>query len=162
MALNIASIKAGKTKSPIENRRGGNAGRDLGPNPFLDAKWEYNLANSFAKGEAYFIILPGTYVDATYIKGKQKGKQYQKLSGDAADGVTLLRKAAVALKIGVAVREYTGKGPDGQVIPKGNVLIQYLGQKAKQNKPKPKSVPAVDSDAPVADPAGTGNAVAAA
>lgn len=158
MALNVANIKAGKTKAPIENRRGGTA-RDLGPNPFLDAKWDYNLANSFAKGEAYFIILAGTYVDTPYAKGERKGEIYQKLTGDAADGVSLLRKAAVALEIGVAIREYTGKGPDGQAIPKGNVLIQYAGQKAKQNKPKPESVPAVNPDAPVADPAANGNAV---
>ena len=161
MALNVASLKAGKTKTPVENRRGGSVGRDLGPNPFLDPKWDYNLANSYAKNEAYFIILAGTYIDSTMQKGKRKGEAMQRLSGEAADGVSLLRKAAVALKIGVAIREYTGKGPDGQVVPKGNVLIQYQGQKPKVYKPKSVPVSQVEN-APVADPGASGNAGVAA
>jgi hypothetical protein len=143
--LNVATLKAARSKAPIENRRGGKDSRDLGPNFFLDPKWEFNLKNSYDKKEPYKIVVAGTYVDSEYLRGKKKGEKMSRLTGDAADAVTLIRKAATKLGIGAAIREYTGKGPDGEVIPKGHVLIQYLGQKPREVKPKstPVVVPAV-------------------
>ena len=143
--LNVATLKAAKSKAPIENRRGGQPSRDLGPNFFLDPKWEFNLKNSYDRKEAYKIVVTGTYVDSTYLRGAKKGEKMSRLTGDAADAVTLIRKAAAKLGIGSAIREYIGKGPDGEVVPKGHVLIQYIGQKAREVKPKstPVVVPAV-------------------
>jgi hypothetical protein len=138
--LNVATLKAAKSKTPMETKRGKN-GRDLGPNFFLDPKWEFSLINSYEKKEPYKIVVTGIYVDSTYLRGPKKGQPMSRLTGDAGDAVALLRKAGVKLSIGVAIKEYAGKGPDGEVIPKGHILIQYQGQKQREHKPK--STPAV-------------------
>lgn len=152
MALNIATMKAKKSPTAITTTRGGRETRDLGPNFFLDPKWEFNLKNSYDKSEPYSIVVVGTYVTAKKVKGKQRGEEFEKLTGDAADAVTLLRKAGLALKIGVAIREYTGKGPDGETIPKGHVLIKYQGQKQRVTKAKDVPVPVAPVNVPVNEP----------
>lgn len=156
MALNLASIKAGKA-APILSNRGGREGRDLGPNVFLDESWPYNLKNSYDQAEPYYIVVAGSYVADVYKRGKRAGEPMdtERLDGDAADAVTLLRKAGAVLKIGVAIREYTDKGPKGETIPKGKVMIAYQGQKMREAKPKSVPVPVSPDTAP-ADPSVTG------
>lgn len=139
MALNIAALKPKKTTMPA--RRGTNKGRDLGPNIFLDRTWEWNLQASYDNAEPYEITVAGTTKEDTIKKGERKGQKTTRVTGDAADAVTLLRNAATKLGIGVTI----------DVVPaaaKGQMIVKYQGQKRKAARKPKAATPAVVTGAP--------------
>jgi hypothetical protein len=157
MALNINAIKSTAKPTTMPARKGSITARDLGPNFFLDKAWDKNLQASYDNAEAYEITVAGEFKDDTVKKGPKKGQPLKRLTGDAADAVTLLRAAADTLKIGVSVTTVPARA-------KGQVVVKYLGQKRKAaRKPKvsvpPVAVPAVAP--PVAAPVAADKATAA-
>lgn len=125
MALDLSSLRPKVTE--MAPRQGTRARRDLGPNPFLDKEWPYNLQNSYDQGEAYSIEVAGERVEDVIHKGPRKGEPTTRLTGDAADAVVLVREAANLLGIGVSVQD----SPAGR---KGFVKVSYQGQKRKQKR----------------------------
>lgn len=144
MPLDVSTLKVAKTTMPT--RVGSRSGRDLGPNPFLDLKWPYNLMASYENAEAYELTVSGTMETKPARRGKNKGEPVEVLTGDAYDTNALIRQAADKLGLGATIRTYVGKDPKGKSIPAGKVLVKYMGQKRKAAR-KPKAV------APVAAPA---------
>lgn len=97
--------------------------RTAGPNPFLDEGWLYR---SYETGEDEEITVPGKYVTVIRERGEHAGEEIQKLTGDAADVVAMLRSASNKLGIGVIV----------QVVPakRGYMTVKYLGKERKQHR----------------------------
>ena len=144
--LNVAVLKAKKTTLPPSQR--GRAARNMGPNPFLDSAWPFNLKASYENAEAYEITVNGAYVDGVIEKGEKKGQKISRLTGDAADAVTLLRAAADKLGLGVSIPMPLKAG-----ATKGTLVVKYAGAKRKQaRKPKVAAVvpPVVAPTVPVA------------
>jgi len=125
MPFDVSALKAKPTQMTPRNVN--RTGRDLGPNPWLDKAWPFNLQTSYDNAEAYEMELKGTTVTATYIKGKNKGAEYTKLTGDAADAETLIRDAAEKLGIGASVQITPAKRA-------GYFTVKYQGQKRKNTQ----------------------------
>lgn len=97
------------------------ASRTSGPNPFLDNGW---LESSYDTGQDYEVTVPGQYIDDTIKRGERVGEPTQRLTGDAATVVSMLRTAANKLGIGVSI----------EVVPakrKGQMTVKYLGKERK-------------------------------
>lgn len=131
MAFDLTKLNA--TKATVPARQGSRAKRDLGPNPWLDANWPFNLQASYDQKTAFDIPFSGAVEmkPATRGKPKENGESVEKVTGDAFDAITMLRDAADKLDLGVSIRTYTGKTPEGKVVPKGQVMVRYAGQKRK-------------------------------
>jgi hypothetical protein len=140
MALNIAALTASVKKATIVSKK---VKRDLGPNPFLDPKFPANLQASYDNAEGFAITVAGKYVDDVHSFGADKGKAYKKLTGDAADAIVLLRRAAETLKLGVAIPMPLKPGPKA-----GTLVVEFQAQKRKA-APKPKVVAPVVPETPV-------------
>lgn len=152
MALNVSDMGAKKTTLPARVSNG-RKGADLGPNPFLDKEWDFNLKNSYELGEGYEITVDGGIEMLPAVRGAVKGQPVEKLTGDAYVAERLIRKAADELGIGSTVKCFAGKAPSkgGDLtrnVPKGKVLIMYMGMKRKQSR---KTAEAVASEVAPAD-----------
>ena len=97
-------------------------GRAPAENPFLTNDW---VLKSYESGTAFAVEVPGEWVSYTRT-GKNPGPA-TKLSGDAVSAVTMIRKAAEELGIGVRI-EY------GESKKKGHVQIKFLGTVRKQRR----------------------------
>lgn len=139
MAFDVSAMKA--TKAAVPARQGSRTTRDLGPNPWLDPSWPFNLQASYDQNTAFDVPVKGTIElkPATRGKPKERGESVEKLTGDAYNAVALIRDAADKLDLGAAIRTYVDKTPEGKAIPKGVVIVRYAGQKRKA-APKPKVV----------------------
>lgn len=118
MALDLSALTPveGSGMSPRRNTR------TAGPNPFLDNGW---LLKSYEEGQDYEIgPVSGWYEDTTIQRGERAGEPTQKLVGDAAQVVSMLRTAANKLDIGVSIEIVPGKR-------KGTVVIKYLGKERR-------------------------------
>ena len=123
-------------KSAVLIKRGRN-GRDLGPNPFLDPKMEGNLEQSYKAFKAgntadatYEATVPGKREKYTYTRGKSKGQQGERITGDADTVVRLLRDAADQLSLGVTIQVLDAKQP-------GHMTVVYMAKNRKApRKPK--------------------------
>lgn len=146
MPLDVSALKVAKTTLPT--RAGSRKGRDLGPNPFLDLKWPYNLQASYEKGEAYELPVSGTKEMKPARRGKNKGEPVEVLTGDAYDTVALIRQAADKLDLGATVRTFVGKDERGKSIPAGKVLVKYAGMKRKAARKPKAAAPAAAPAAP--------------
>src|SRR6185369_9792538 len=146
MAIDIASIKAKPTAVP-RVARGDRAKRDLGPNHWLDKKWDQGLWASYEGDVAFAADFKGgiTKIPATRGEAKKKGELVEKVTGDAGDAITLIREAATKLGIGVAVRYET------QGVRTGYVRVTWYGKTKKdysKSKAKPSTtVPPVEGPA---------------
>lgn len=122
--IDLKAVTVKETK--IAPRQGSRAKRDLGPNVFLDPSWSGNLKSSYDQAKAFEITVPGKIENKPLVKGENKGKVVERVTGDAADATTLLRDAAAKLGIGVAIRY--------RVARNGFLAISYQGQKRKQKR----------------------------
>lgn len=98
--------------------------RTSGPNPFLDEGW---LLRSYESGQDEEITVAGKYETVVRERGDHAGEEVEKLTGDAADVVAMLRSASNKLGIGVII----------QVVPakrKGQMTVKYLGKERKQRR----------------------------
>lgn len=142
MAIDLSAIKVKPTVMP--KRAGTKASRDLGPNHWLDKAMPGGLWESYETATAFEAELPGEYRTATYTKGKDKGKEYDKLFGEAADAETLIRDAAELFGIGVSVRispAVVQSGPNKGKPKPGVMVVQWQGQKRKEYKPRTPAAP---------------------
>lgn len=142
MAIDVSSLKVKPTVMP--KRAGTRTGRDLGPNPWLDKTWPFNLQASYDNAEAFEMTLPGAYVKATYSKGENKGQEYDKLTGDAADAVTQIRDAAEKLGLGVSIpvtQAVIESGPNKGQPRKGFYVVKYQAAKRKQYRNAEQAAP---------------------
>lgn|SRR5262245_4146830 len=133
--FDVSTLKARKTTMPP--RRGTRTKRDLGPNPWLDKDWEFNLKSSYDNAEPYELDFQGEEKDDTVRKGVKKGQPIKRLSGDAADAQTLIRDAADKLGLGVSVVVTPAVHTSG--VNKGKpragwFTVKYQGQKRKAKK----------------------------
>lgn len=123
MALNLENL------APVETTMSPRkAPREAVANPFLTEGW---MLRTYESGKAEEVTVPGAYIDGVR-KDRKTGEEtpIQKLTGDAAQVVNLIRYAADALGIGVRV----------EVVPakrKGYMVVKYLGQERRQRKEKP-------------------------
>lgn len=127
MPLDISALapKPGQGMTP---RR---ATRTSGPNPVLDNGW---LQESYDTGQDYEVgPLSGKVVEYTITKGENKGETGEKLTGDAADAVTMIRQAAGKLGLGVSVEVVPAANGRGKEIP-GQYMVKYLAKNRKQYK----------------------------
>lgn len=107
------------------------ATRTATENPFIT---EGYLLASYERGVDYELTVPGSYVDYDKrTKDKTTGvvttSKSTKLTGDAAEVVNMLRRAANELNIGVRV----------EVVPgarKGTYTVKYLGVNRKKSAAK--------------------------
>lgn len=129
MAFSIDTLKP--RPAIMEARKGTKTKRDLGPNIWLDPKWPFNLKTSYDQAKPFELDLPGKVENTVYTKGAKKGQPTTKLTGEAADAITLIREAAEKLQIGVAVQTRPAKRA-------GYITVAYQGQKRKA-PPKPKT-----------------------
>ena len=107
------------TETTMSERR---SGRVAAENPFLTNNW---VLDSYENGRAMAVEVPGTFVE--YVRtGKQAGPAV-KLDGDAVSAVTMIRRAADALHIGVRVETVAAKR-------KGYITIKFMGVERKQTK----------------------------
>ncbi len=125
--IDLNKVQGRKTTMPP--RASTRTRRDLGPNHWLNASWEFSLKNSYDNAEAYELDFSGTFEETVVAKGKNKGEKTTKLTGEAADAVTLIRDAADHLGIGVSIRTKPAKA-------RGKVTVTYQGQKRKIYKSK--------------------------
>lgn len=114
------------------------SGREAGPNPFLDNGW---LLNSYETEQDFEVTVGGTWERAVKTRGKHKGQEYDKLVGDAATVVRMLRDAADKLEIGVAIEcvpavkiVNEGKRNERTEDIPGQVTVKYLGKTRKVYK----------------------------
>lgn len=151
-------------------REGGRAGVDHGPNFFLqaikqadavglpedflkymaDAKWSVSWFElSYAKGVWFDVPASGDFVMGVIEKGKNKGREVERMTGDLLEITRQLREAADTLKLGVAIKYfpqvYKSGAKQGQEVP-GKWIVKYLAGNRKQ-----KRTPAPAQSAPVAE-----------
>lgn len=107
---------------PTRTRNRGTAG----PNPFITNGW---LKGSYDRNEAQSVTVPGAYEEYVSKKGASAGETRQRLTGDAAQIVSLLRAAADELNIGVSID--VAQAMNGKREVKGQMTITYLGHKRK-------------------------------
>lgn len=127
------------TSGTLPERTTGKPKRDLGPNVFLDKSWAGNLQASYDDASAFSLTVPGKYVEGKVETGKNVGRKVLRLTGDAADAISLIRQAAEHLELGVAVFppimvEATPENAKKlqRAIPKpGQITITYQGQTRK-------------------------------
>lgn len=113
--------------------------RVAGPNPFLDNDW---LLDSYKTGTDYEITVAGKYEIVVATRGVHEGEEVERLTGDAADVVALLRSASNKLGIGVRI----------EVVParrKGQLTVKYLGVERKQRRAR-----AEEDEEPIEHPEG--------
>lgn len=122
----MIDLKAVTIKETKIAPRQGRDKRDLGPNVFLDPSWPGNLKSSYDQAKAFELTVPGKIETKALVKGENKGKPVERVTGDAADVTTLLRDAAAKLGIGVAIRY--------RVTRNGFLAVSYQGQKRKQKR----------------------------
>jgi hypothetical protein len=84
------------------------------------------LETSYQEGKDYEVgPIPGWYEDGTIMRGERAGEPTQRLAGDAATVVSMLRTAANKLNIGVSI----------EVVPakrgKNMVIVKYMGKERK-------------------------------
>lgn len=118
MAFDFSTVTA--TETTMTARK---TGRVPAENPFLTNNW---VLDSYQNDRAMQVEVPGTFVD--YLRtGKQAGPAV-KLDGEAVSAVTMIRKAAEALQIGVRIETV--------VHPKrkGIIVIKFLGVDRKKTK----------------------------
>ena len=128
-------------------RRG--AGKDQGPNPFLDKTWPFNLENSYKAGKAFEITLPGHIEKGVIKSGDREGQTVERVRGDAAVAQTLLRDASNKLDLGVSITVDTVDA-EGKKVPEGHLVVKYKGQKrrvAKEATATPPTSPPVTAPA---------------
>ena len=97
------------------------------PNPFLTEGW---LKATFDKGKGAKIVMPGS-IQTYQVRNRDTGElgnQANKVVGEAAVAIKMLREAADTLNIGVTIQFFPGKKKD-------TVEIQFLGQR-RQNRKK--------------------------
>lgn len=156
MALDLNALKASAKKTTMAPKVVNRSRKDVGPNPFLDKTWDQNLQASYDNAEGYEVTVDGAMEKVPARRGKNKGMPIDTLTGEAADVVFLIRQAAEKLQLGASIQTYVGKAPNGKggfiPVPKGKVLIKYLGQKRKVTK---KARAAAAAAAPVASPTPT-------
>lgn len=125
MPLDISAL----TPKPGQGMTPRRATRTKGPNPFLDEGW---LQASYDSGQDYEVgPLSGKVVEYEITKGEHKGETGEKLTGDAADAVTLIRQAAAKLGLGVAVEVVPATTARGKEIA-GQYIVKYLAKNRKQ------------------------------
>lgn len=119
------------------------SGREAGPNPFLDNGWlkesyDLHMTNGSPEGADFEVTVPGSWVSAVKLRGKNKGAAYEKLTGDAASVVRMLRDAADKLEIGVAIEcvpaiRVVNAGKRNERVEEidGMVTVKYLGKERK-------------------------------
>jgi hypothetical protein len=153
MAIDVNALKVKPTVMP--KRAGTRSGRDLGPNPWLDKTWPFNLQASYDNAEAFEMTLPGAYVKAKYTRGEVKGQEYDKLTGDAADAIVQIRDAAEKLGLGVSIpvtQAVIESGPRKGQPREGYFVVKYQAAKRKQYKkdeqPTPEPGPWKREDTP--------------
>jgi hypothetical protein len=152
MAFDVSQLKAKPTVMP--KRAGTHAKKDLGPNPWLDPAWPFNLKASYDSGEAYELVLAGKYEKSKYTRGKVKGEEYDKLTGDAADAVSLIRDAAEKLGLGVSIPVTPALIESGarKGQPRdGFFVVRYQAQKRKDYS-KSKASKAAEATTPLEAP----------
>lgn len=138
MAFDITNIKA-QEAAPVV-RKNSRSGRDLGPNPWLNKDWNQGLWESYEADVPFSAQFPGKFEMVPAKRGEKKGEPIEKLTGDAADAVFLIRQAAVKLGIGVAVpvaETLTTADGKTQKAKAGHVWVTWHGRTRKQKKAKP-------------------------
>lgn len=122
-AVGPGLVRRVNTRAPAER----------GPNPFLDNGW---LQASYDTGKDYFVTVDGGWEPSVIKKGPQRGEPTERLSGDAAEVVKLIRDAADKLNIGVAIQYSipTRKVKGNEVDIAGKVTIHYLGKRRKERR----------------------------
>lgn len=130
MAIDFDSIKPRTVSVP--RRVGTKTGRDLGPNHWLNKKWEQGLWASYENDQAYGADFKGKIekTPATRGEAKNKGELIERVTGEAGDAITLIRQAATKLGIGVSV-PYTTEG-----VRNGYVRVTWYGKTKKVYKAK--------------------------
>lgn len=140
MAFDISSIKAKPAATPT--RVSTRTKKDLGPNIWLDKNWDNSLQSSYDNDEAYAADFKGKIEALPAKRGKNKGEPVDKVTGEAADAIYLIREAAKILGVGVAIRYQTA-------ARNGYVNVVWHGRTPKQTAKfkgeTPASPPAVDS-----------------
>lgn len=124
MPFDITSIKAKPTETP--KRVVTRTAREQGPNPFLDKEWANGLWASYNNDEAYAADFPGAIEMAPATRGKNKGEPIEKVTGEAAEAILLLNKAATILGIGVSIRTKKARN--------GFVNVTWYGKTRKQSR----------------------------
>ena len=133
------SIGVPTEATEIPQRRA-RAGRDYGPNLFLEKHPESGapqgyLMQSYNADKWYDVPVQGYWEEGTIQKGVRKGQPTERLVGDAAEVVRQLREAAAALGIGVSIKyaaeTFKSGAKKGQEVPE-RIVVKYLGTERKQ------------------------------
>lgn len=127
-------LRGPQKAEPIVRTREGHTG----PNPFLDNGW---LEESYQSGDTMSVIASGGWEERQKTT-KQREPQFDEegnpimhtvLVGDAATAVSLIRRAADYLGIGVKIDAVPATNERGREL-KNQVEVKYLGKERKVRK----------------------------
>lgn len=126
MAFDVSAIKAKTAETPRRVVKNARSARDLGPNPWLDKVWENGLWASYEGDVAFAADFPGALEMLPAKRGVNKGEPIEKVTGDAADAIVLIRAAAEVMGIGVSIRTKKARN--------GFVNVTWYGKTRKQTR----------------------------
>lgn len=130
MAIDFDAVAPIKSKGLAKRTRGASL---PSVNPFVTKDW---LMNSYNSGEAFEFPCSGAWEEYEIRSGVRKGEKAQRLIGDAATVMKLIRKGASDLMIGVRTEVEVGKFTAGRNKgqPNGEMVIKYLAQPVRKTK----------------------------
>ena len=135
MPFDINAIKAKVAATPRRTVQSANAKADPANNPWLNKDWEQGLWASYENDEADSAPFKGAIEKVPAKRGANKGEPIDKVTGEAAEAVSLIRTAASVLGIGVSIRTIQVMHANGN--PKtGYLEVVWYGKTPKNTKPK--------------------------